>query len=139
MERENSTDGRKSFGELRKRIDADPQRRARVEDHKAAMLRDLRRELDLTQAEIADRLNVSQANVSQIERGESDIRVSTLTRYVEALGGRLEVRAVFPDACVKLRVGKDAEIRKKRAVKIVEAKGVKPKGVKPNSPRAAAS
>jgi DNA-binding XRE family transcriptional regulator len=127
MERDNSTDGRKGFGELRKQIDADPQRRARVEDYKAAMLRDLRRELDLTQAEMADRLSVSQENVSQIERGESDIRVSTLSRYVEALGGQLEVRAVFPDACVQLRVGKNATVRK-RAVKAVTPKHVKPKG-----------
>jgi DNA-binding XRE family transcriptional regulator len=124
MRRENSADGRRSFGELRKQIDADPQRRARVEDYKAAMLRDLRRELDLTQAEIADRLGVSQENVSQIERGESDIRVSTLTRYVEALGGKLEVRAVFPDSCVQLRVGENATVRKR--------------AVRPKSPRASA-
>jgi len=136
MERENSTNGRKGFGELRKQIDAEPQRRARVEDYKAAMLRDLRRELDLTQVEIADRLNVSQENISQIERGESDIRVSTLTRYVEALGGQLEVRAVFPDECVTLRVGKDAKARK-RAIKV--AKSGTAKRVKPKNRRAAAS
>lgn len=126
MEPENSTNGRKSFGELRKQIDADPQRRARVEDYKSAMLRDLRREFDLTQAEIADRMNVSQENVSQLERGASDIRVSTLTRYVEALGGQLEVRAVFPDECVKLSVGKNAAVRK-RAVKVAKPTSAKPK------------
>jgi transcriptional regulator with XRE-family HTH domain len=124
MERKHSTNGRRSFGELRKQVDADPRRRAKVEEYKSAMLRDLRRELDLTQVEIAERLNVSQENVSQIERGESDVRVSTLTRYVEALGGRLEVRALFPGECVKLKVGKDAKLQK-RAVNDAKAKRVK--------------
>jgi hypothetical protein len=45
---------------------------------------------------------------------------------VEALGGQLEVRAVFPDECVNLSVGKDAKIRK-RAAKVVQPKSVKPK------------
>jgi predicted transcriptional regulator len=47
---------------------------------------------------------VTQENVSQIERGAADIRVSTLRRYVEALGGRLELRATFPDRSVTLAV-----------------------------------
>jgi hypothetical protein len=34
------------------------------------------------------------------------VRLSTLSRYIEALGGRLEVRAVFPDRSVELDVGK---------------------------------
>jgi transcriptional regulator with XRE-family HTH domain len=103
-----------SFDELRKQIDADPDRRVRVEDHKAAMLADLRRELDLTQAAVAERLEVTQENVSQIERGEADVRLSTLNRYVEALGGRLEVRAAFPDHSVELKVGKHGEFRRRR-------------------------
>ena len=70
------------------------------------MLGELRRELDLTQAALADRLNVTQENVSQIERGETDIRLSTLRRYVEALGGQLEMRATFPDRSVNLTVDK---------------------------------
>ena len=96
----------KRFDELRKQIDTDPGRRARVEEYKAQMLGELRRELDLTQAALADRLNVTQENVSQIERGETDIRLSTLRRYVEALGGQLEMRATFPDRSVNLTVDK---------------------------------
>jgi transcriptional regulator with XRE-family HTH domain len=104
----------KSFDKLRGQIDADPDRRARVDEHKVAMLADLRRTLDLTQAAIAERLEVTQENVSQIERGEADVRLSTLNRYVEALGGRLEVRATFPERTVELKVGKSGGLSRRR-------------------------
>ena len=104
----------KRFAELRKPIESDPLRSARVEEHKAAMLGELRRKLDLTQAVVADRLDVTQENVSQIERGEADVRLSTLSRYVEALGGRLEVRATFPDETVALMLGQAATLRRQR-------------------------
>jgi transcriptional regulator with XRE-family HTH domain len=109
-----TTKSRKGFDELRKQIDADPARRANVEEHKTAMLGELRRKLDLTQAIVADRLDVTQENVSQIERGEADVRLSTLNRYVEALGGRLELRAAFPQETVALSVGKTATVRRRR-------------------------
>ena len=105
---------RKGFDDLRAQIDADPARRGRVEEHKAAMLGDLRRKLDLTQVIVAERLDVTQENVSQIERGEADVRLSTLSRYVEALGGRLEVRAAFPEQTVALDVGAAATSRRGR-------------------------
>ncbi len=105
---------RKGFDELRKQIDADPARRANVEEHKAAMLGELRRKLDLTQAIVADRLDVTQENVSQIERGEADVRLSTLSRYIQALGGRLEIRAAFPEETVALSVGAAATMRRRR-------------------------
>jgi DNA-binding XRE family transcriptional regulator len=77
----------KRFDELRKPIQTDPIRSARVEEHKAAMLGELRRKLDLTQAVVADRLDVTQENVSQIERGEADVRLSTLRRTQNVAGG----------------------------------------------------
>jgi hypothetical protein len=43
----------------------------------------------------------SRPNVGRIEN-ELDIRLSTLERYVEAFGGRLEIHAVFDDDDVKL-------------------------------------
>jgi transcriptional regulator with XRE-family HTH domain len=109
-----TTKNRKGFDELRKQIDADPSRRANVEEHKTAMLGELRRKLDLTQAIVADRLDVTQENVSQIERGEADVRLSTLSRYIQALGGRLEVRAEFPEETVALSVGSAATMRRRR-------------------------
>ena len=56
-----------------------------------------------TQAELARSLKVSQPNISQLEH-KGDLYVSTLRDYVEALGGRLEIRAVFPDRTVNLSV-----------------------------------
>ena len=109
-----TTKSRKGFDELRKQIDADPARRANVEEHKTAMLGELRRKLDLTQAIVADRLDVTQENVSQIERGEADVRLSTLSRYIQALGGHLEVRAAFPGETVALSVGNAATMRRRR-------------------------
>lgn len=79
----------------------------RVERNKALLKLDVRlaelRELrGASQALVAEALSVTQPNVSRIER-EEDLRISTLERYVEALGGELEVRATFPDAVVTLR------------------------------------
>jgi transcriptional regulator with XRE-family HTH domain len=105
----------KRFDELRKPIQSDPARSARVDEHKAAMLGELRRKLDLTQAVVADRLDVTQENVSQIERGEADVRLSTLSRYVEALGGQLEVRATFPGETVALTLGQAATLQRQRS------------------------
>lgn len=55
----------------------------------------------LTQVQLAERLGISQSNVSRLEQGE-DPQLSTLHRYVAALGGRLEVRAIFDDGAVAL-------------------------------------
>ncbi len=108
------TKSRKGFDQLRKQIDAHPARRANVEKHKTAMFGELRRKLDLTQAIVADRLDVTQESISQIERGEADVRLSTLSRYVEALGGHLEVRAAFPEETVALTVGNAGTMRRRR-------------------------
>jgi len=98
----------KSFRELRAKIDADPRRRERVEAQTQALLAvvklaELREARQATQRELAEALEMTQANVSRIEH-EDDIYLSTLRRYVEALGGQLEVHAVFPDETVKVAV-----------------------------------
>jgi len=63
-------------------------------------LRDLRRQRDITQAELARRLNVSQASVSKLEKSRPT--VAAVRRYVEALGGELELRAVFNEGGLPL-------------------------------------
>jgi predicted transcriptional regulator len=80
------------------RLPAD--RRAKVSEMaeqivEANRLANLRENLGLTQSDMASRLAVNQAAVSQMER-RGDIRLSTLRRYVGALGGRLEVRVKIP-------------------------------------------
>ena len=54
-----------------------------------------------TQADLAEAAGTSQGEVSMAERRDDHL-VSTLRRYVEALGGELEVIARFGDKTVKL-------------------------------------
>lgn len=61
-------------------------------------LAQLRQELQLSQAEIAKRMGISQPRVSQLESGDvGQMEVDTLSRYVLALGGRLKLVADFDD------------------------------------------
>ena len=52
-------------------------------------LNELRERRGITQEQVAAQLETSRPNVSRIER-EDDVRVTTLQRYVTALGGELE-------------------------------------------------
>jgi DNA-binding XRE family transcriptional regulator len=100
--------GHKSFKNLSAPIDADPERRARVErisrEYDAILaLADLRESLGVTQTELAKLLEVSQPNISKLERKE-DVYLSTLENYITALGGRLELKAVFEGRSVDLEL-----------------------------------
>lgn len=64
-------------------------------------LGELRRRRGISQATLAEALAVSQPNVSRIEQ-EDDVYLSTLTRYVAALGGHLEIQAVFPEETITM-------------------------------------
>jgi transcriptional regulator with XRE-family HTH domain len=57
----------------------------------------LRKAQQMTQLRLAGVLGINQGEVSKIEH-RSDLRGSTLADYVEAIGGRLEIRAVFKPA-----------------------------------------
>jgi predicted transcriptional regulator len=61
----------------------------------------LRKTLDITQAELAERLDKKQAEISLLEH-RSDHKISTLRAYVAALGGELVVSAKFGDKYVQL-------------------------------------
>ena len=50
---------------------------------------------------MAETLGVTQAKISRIEH-EEDLYLSTLRGYIMALGGELEIHAVFPDGKVAL-------------------------------------
>lgn len=69
----------------------------RVEETLASMpLDEIRKARQMTQAKLAETLGVNQGEVSKIEH-RTDVYLSTLASYIQALGGKLEVRAVFPD------------------------------------------
>lgn len=78
--------------ERRRRIDA----RAEQLFQEEMSLRDLRRAVRQTQVEVAQRLGVNQENVSRLERRD-DLLLSTLSKYVGAMGGKLSLVAEFPD------------------------------------------
>jgi DNA-binding Xre family transcriptional regulator len=70
-------------------------------------LHELRAARQLTQQQLARALGMSQAAVSQLEQ-RTDVYLSTLENFVEAMGGRLEMYAVFPDGKVRLSLERDA-------------------------------
>jgi DNA-binding transcriptional regulator YiaG len=59
-------------------------------------LRTLRQARQLTQEQVASRLNIGQDAVSRME-SRNDIHLSTLTQAVQAMGGELELLVKFPD------------------------------------------
>ena len=64
-------------------------------------LRGIRRCRRISQAVLADRIGTSQGDLSRIER-RPDLLVSTLTRYIAALGGSLEIWARFPGSLIRV-------------------------------------
>lgn len=72
--------------------------RAQVEE---LTLQELRKGLSLTQVDVARTADMTQSELSRLE-SRGDHRISTLRRYVEALGGELEVTALFNGRRVKL-------------------------------------
>lgn len=96
--------GHRPFGELRKRMA--PARRARNAEATKRMLaemtlHELRQAREHSQAGLARTLKVGQPAVAKLER-RADMYVSNLRRYIEALGGTLEITAKFPDATVTI-------------------------------------
>ncbi len=97
-----------SWQEVRKRLEPDDDAVAEARAYHDALIRayrlaEVRRELRLTQAEVARAMGVSQSRVSAIERGEvSRSEIDTLRAYVAALGGQVEVIARFGDRSLRV-------------------------------------
>lgn len=64
-------------------------------------LRAVRELYGITQDQIATRLNKGQAAISRLET-RNDSKIETLSEYVQALGGKMEIRAVFPDGQIPI-------------------------------------
>ena len=94
----------RKFRNLLEAMPADRRRKIahRVQETLTSMpLDELRKARQMTQVKLAEALGVNQGEVSKIEH-RTDLYLSTLAEYVEALGGRLEIRAVFPDRVMRI-------------------------------------
>jgi predicted transcriptional regulator len=89
----------KSFNNLRKKMSPEKQAgaKARTEEMLAELaLQELRQALNMTQEQVAAAMQMNQGAVSKMEH-QSDIYVSTLRKFVSAMGGHLKLVASFPD------------------------------------------
>lgn len=89
----------KKFNDLIAGMPAERQVRieARVQNELAEMaLQELRQAMQLTQQQLASELAMNQAAVSKMER-QSDMYISTLRRFLQAMGAELRIIAHFPD------------------------------------------
>jgi predicted transcriptional regulator len=92
------------FRELEAKVSPEARERAATKAREwiAAMpLQQLRNAREMTQTRLAEVLEMDQGNISKLEK-RTDMYLSTLRSYVEAMGGTLEIRAVFPDRVVKI-------------------------------------
>ena len=89
----------RSYKELQEKMDpasrADNALRVRDELQRMA-LDELRNAKRLTQADMAEMLDIPQSSISRIEQ-RADMYLSTLRNYVHAMGGVLQIQAVFPE------------------------------------------
>jgi len=85
----------------------DPERQERIRKRTEELLAELplqalRQARALSQQELAEVLGLNQATVSKLER-RTDMYLSSLRRFVEAMGGELEISASFPDGKVRIQ------------------------------------
>ena len=106
--------GHRTWAEIRGDLERRPgynERATRLREDTLEEIRlyDLRRAEAVSQIELAGRLDITQAAISKFENA-TDVRVSTLREYLEALGARLELVAVFDDddRRIPINLGKDA-------------------------------
>jgi transcriptional regulator with XRE-family HTH domain len=99
-----------------------PERRARIK----LLTEEMRREMDLaqlrtarqlSQAALGEILHVEQPAVAKLEK-RTDMYVSTLRRFIQAMGGELEITARFADHAVRIKnfgdLGKAGRARRSR-------------------------
>ncbi|MGA2935482.1 MAG: XRE family transcriptional regulator [Syntrophobacteraceae bacterium] len=94
----------KPFHMLRDEMSQEAKDRAKAKAQlmmKEMPLAELRQARKLSQEQIASSLHVKQAAISKLER-RTDMYISTLRKFVKAMGGDLEITARFPDGSVKI-------------------------------------
>jgi len=127
-----------TLDELEKKWNLDPKRIAKQAKRLQAVLdgvrlSELRQVKQLTQLQMAKRLKIDQSNVSRIERGRFDsIEIRTLRKYIEALGGELEIRVKIDDVSQRLI---DSEYEKKMERKFARREALRVKKKMPAKAR----
>ena len=105
----------KPFNTLRQKMSKPAQEAAVVKTKKMLKempLQELRQAHQMSQERLATLLSTKQANISRIE-GRTDMYISTLRSYIEAMGGQLDIVARFPDGEVHISQFKDIEGEKR--------------------------
>ena len=67
-----------------------------------------------SQEQLAAELSVKQPAVAKLEK-KTDMYISTLRRFIEAMGGQLEIRAHFPDGDVRINQFEDLDDKQQPA------------------------
>jgi DNA-binding XRE family transcriptional regulator len=94
----------RNFRELKAKMT--PEAQAEVDawvqqEMKQMPLNQLRNARQMTQTRLAELLEMDQGNISRLEQ-RTDMYLSTLRSYIEAMGGVLEIRALFPEGDVRI-------------------------------------
>ncbi|TNE34276.1 MAG: XRE family transcriptional regulator [Alphaproteobacteria bacterium] len=96
--------GRHKFSDLRDSLSPEAQARAEkrtLELDDEMNLAELRKAMRLSQEELAEILHIGQGSVAKLEK-RADMLVGTLRRFIQAMGGDLELIAQFPDKSIKI-------------------------------------
>ena len=80
---------------------------------------ELRRARELTQQQVASTLRLSPSEINEIE-GETDLYLSTFRRFIQAMGGDLEVVAHFPDGNITIDTFQHLTVMNKDELKYLE-------------------
>lgn len=94
-----------SFKKLKNKLSASAQKKVEEKTNKMLKqmpLQELRQAKKMSQERLAEILSTKQANVSRIER-RTDMYISTLRSYIEAMGGELDIIARFPDGEIHVK------------------------------------
>ena len=105
------------FCDVRERLS--PERQQRIRERTQELLgelplQELRQARALSQEELAEVLGLNQATISKLER-RTDMYLSSLRRFVEAMGGELEITASFPEGRVRIQLFEELAEETERA------------------------
>lgn len=86
-----------------------PERQKRVAEGTEALILEtclhmIREQMGWSQQQLADAMGISQPAVTAIEKRGNEVKLGTLKRYIEALGGKLSLQIEFPEGVKQLKI-----------------------------------